>query len=91
MLYEVITGFGSTGRLPLWAGTYKSPAQIAWQSLSHNPVPARRVITSYSIHYTKLYEVVSYEDVAIQVGIPGATRAVGSAVGKNPISFIILV
>jgi AraC family transcriptional regulator of adaptative response/methylated-DNA-[protein]-cysteine methyltransferase len=33
--------------------------------------------------------VVSYEDVAIQVGNPGATRAVGSAVGKNPISFII--
>ncbi len=33
--------------------------------------------------------MVSYEDVAIQVGIPGATRAVGSAVGKNPISFII--
>ncbi len=33
--------------------------------------------------------VVSYEDVAIQVGIPGAIRAVGSAVGKNPISFII--
>jgi len=33
--------------------------------------------------------VVSYEDVAIQVGIPGATRAVGSAVGKNPISFMI--
>ncbi len=33
--------------------------------------------------------VVSYEDVAVQVGIPGATRAVGSAVGKNPISFII--
>jgi AraC family transcriptional regulator of adaptative response/methylated-DNA-[protein]-cysteine methyltransferase len=32
---------------------------------------------------------VSYEDVAVQVGIPGATRAVGSAVGKNPISFII--
>ena len=33
--------------------------------------------------------VVSYEDVAIQAGVPGATRAVGSAVGKNPISFII--
>jgi len=33
--------------------------------------------------------VVSYEDVAIQVGMPGATRAVGSAVGNNPISFII--
>jgi AraC family transcriptional regulator of adaptative response/methylated-DNA-[protein]-cysteine methyltransferase len=33
--------------------------------------------------------VVSYEDIANQVGIPGATRAVGTAVGKNPISFII--
>lgn len=33
--------------------------------------------------------VVSYEDIAVQVGIPGATRAVGSAVGKNPVSFII--
>ena len=33
--------------------------------------------------------VVSYEDVAVQVGLPKATRAVGSAVGKNPISFII--
>jgi AraC family transcriptional regulator of adaptative response/methylated-DNA-[protein]-cysteine methyltransferase len=33
--------------------------------------------------------VVSYEDVAIQVGDPGAVRAVGNAVGKNPISFII--
>ena len=33
--------------------------------------------------------VVSYEDVAVQIGLPKATRAVGSAVGKNPISFII--
>ncbi len=33
--------------------------------------------------------VVSYEDVAVQIGLPRATRAVGSAVGKNPISFII--
>jgi AraC family transcriptional regulator, regulatory protein of adaptative response / methylated-DNA-[protein]-cysteine methyltransferase len=33
--------------------------------------------------------VVSYEDVAVLVGLPKATRAVGTAVGKNPISFII--
>ena len=33
--------------------------------------------------------VVSYEDVAVQVGLPKATRAVGTAVGNNPISFII--
>jgi AraC family transcriptional regulator of adaptative response/methylated-DNA-[protein]-cysteine methyltransferase len=33
--------------------------------------------------------VVSYEDVAVQVGSPGATRAVGTAVGHNPIAYII--
>ncbi|UCG06042.1 MAG: bifunctional helix-turn-helix domain-containing protein/methylated-DNA--[protein]-cysteine S-methyltransferase [Desulfobacterales bacterium] len=33
--------------------------------------------------------VVTYEDVAIKIGLPKATRAVGSAVGTNPISFII--
>ncbi len=33
--------------------------------------------------------VVTYEDVAIQVGLPKATRAVGTAVGHNPISYII--
>jgi AraC family transcriptional regulator of adaptative response/methylated-DNA-[protein]-cysteine methyltransferase len=33
--------------------------------------------------------VVTYEDVAVQVGLPKATRAVGTAVGHNPISYII--
>jgi AraC family transcriptional regulator of adaptative response/methylated-DNA-[protein]-cysteine methyltransferase len=33
--------------------------------------------------------VVSYEDLALRLGKPGATRAVGSAVGQNPIAFII--
>jgi AraC family transcriptional regulator, regulatory protein of adaptative response / methylated-DNA-[protein]-cysteine methyltransferase len=33
--------------------------------------------------------VVSYKDVAVQIGLPTAIRAVGTAVGKNPISFII--
>ncbi len=33
--------------------------------------------------------VVTYEDIAVQVGLPNATRAVGTAVGHNPISYII--
>lgn len=33
--------------------------------------------------------VVTYQDVAAHIGSPKAVRAVGSAVGKNPISFII--
>ena len=32
---------------------------------------------------------VTYEDIANHIGMPGATRAVGSAVGKNPIPFLI--
>ena len=33
--------------------------------------------------------VVSYEDVAAYIGMPKASRAVGNAVGNNPISFVI--
>ena len=33
--------------------------------------------------------VVSYEDVAVQIRMPKAARAVGNAVGKNPVSFVI--
>ncbi len=32
---------------------------------------------------------VSYADIARHVGKPGASRAVGSAVGRNPISFVV--
>jgi AraC family transcriptional regulator of adaptative response/methylated-DNA-[protein]-cysteine methyltransferase len=33
--------------------------------------------------------VVAYEDVALYIGFPKAVRAVGNAVGKNPVSFVI--
>jgi AraC family transcriptional regulator of adaptative response/methylated-DNA-[protein]-cysteine methyltransferase len=33
--------------------------------------------------------VVSYEDIAIYIGIPGASRAVGNAVSRNPIPVLI--
>jgi AraC family transcriptional regulator of adaptative response/methylated-DNA-[protein]-cysteine methyltransferase len=33
--------------------------------------------------------VVSYEDVAAGIGMPKASRAVGNAVGSNPVSFVI--
>ncbi|MGW8249277.1 MAG: methylated-DNA--[protein]-cysteine S-methyltransferase [Anaerolineales bacterium] len=33
--------------------------------------------------------VVSYEDIALQIGLPGASRAVGSAVGRNPLPVVI--
>src|SRR3990170_4807427 len=33
--------------------------------------------------------VVSYEDVAVQIGMPRAARAVGNAIARNPIPVII--
>jgi AraC family transcriptional regulator of adaptative response/methylated-DNA-[protein]-cysteine methyltransferase len=44
-----------------------------WEALLHIPVGT----------------VVSYEDIALYIGFPRAVRAVGSAVGKNPVSFVI--
>lgn len=34
-------------------------------------------------------EVATYEDVARSVGAPGAVRAVGTAIGRNPVAFLI--
>jgi AraC family transcriptional regulator of adaptative response/methylated-DNA-[protein]-cysteine methyltransferase len=34
-------------------------------------------------------EAVTYQDIARHIGLPGANRAVGTAVGKNPIPFLI--
>jgi len=33
--------------------------------------------------------VVTYQDLAVAIGLPAAARAVGNAVGRNPVSFII--
>ncbi len=60
-----------------------------------NPIPVMIAGTNFQI---KVWEallripmgtVVSYEDIAISIGFPKAVRAVGNAVGKNPVSFII--
>jgi len=60
-----------------------------------NPIPVMIAGTNFQI---KVWEallripmgsVASYEDVAISVGLPKAVRAVGNAVGKNPVAFVI--
>jgi len=33
--------------------------------------------------------VASYEDIAARIGLPKASRAVGSAVSQNPVAYII--
>jgi AraC family transcriptional regulator of adaptative response/methylated-DNA-[protein]-cysteine methyltransferase len=65
----------------------------AWQQ--EKPLPIMLKGTNFQI---KVWEAllripagtaVTYEDVATAVGSPGAVRAVGTAVGKNPISYLI--
>ena len=36
-----------------------------------------------------LGQAVTYEDIARHIGLPRAARAVGNAVGQNPIPFLI--
>ena len=71
--------------------------QVFNRSFSAKSVPLHLILSGTNFQI-KVWEalikipfgaVVSYEDVAVQVGLPTATRAVGTAVGKNPISFII--
>ena len=44
-----------------------------WQALLSIPMGAR----------------VSYQEIARQIGAPGAARAVGAAVGRNPVSILV--
>ena len=60
-----------------------------------NPIPVMVAGTNFQI---KVWEallripvgtVVAYEDIALYIGLPKAVRAVGNAVGQNPVSFVI--
>ena len=51
-----------------------TPFQLkVWEALLHIPTGA----------------VLTYEDVAVQIGLPRAARAVGSAIGRNPVPVLI--
>ena len=62
-----------------------------------NPAPLHLILNGTNFQI-KVWEalikipmgaVVSYESVAARIGMPKASRAVGNAVGSNPVSFII--
>ena len=68
-----ILSHGKSGQ-PLKLDIYGSNFQIqVWRALLQIP----------------LGHVVSYQSVAVAVGNPNASRAVGTAVGSNPISLLI--
>jgi AraC family transcriptional regulator, regulatory protein of adaptative response / methylated-DNA-[protein]-cysteine methyltransferase len=66
-------------------------------SLGHNPTPISLYLTGTNFQL-KVWEallnvqqgkVTTYEQIAAQIGHPGALRAVGTAVGHNPIAYLI--
>ena len=66
-------------------------------SAGNNSTPLRLVLSGTNFQI-KVWEalikipmgaVVSYQDVAAYIGMPKASRAVGHAVGNNPVSFVI--
>ena len=72
-------------------------SQIFNRSFTDRSVPLHLILNGTNFQI-KVWEalikipfgaMVSYEDVAVQIGLPKATRAVGTAVGHNPISYII--
>jgi AraC family transcriptional regulator of adaptative response/methylated-DNA-[protein]-cysteine methyltransferase len=75
----------------------KPAAQIFDSTFSKETAPLHLILNGTNFQI-KVWEalikipfglVVTYQDVAAHIGSPKAVRAVGSAVGKNPISFII--
>jgi AraC family transcriptional regulator of adaptative response/methylated-DNA-[protein]-cysteine methyltransferase len=64
---------------------------------NHEPAPLHLFVqgTNFQIQVWQALvripfgKAVAYEDIARHIGMPGASRAVGNAVGSNPIPFLI--
>jgi AraC family transcriptional regulator of adaptative response/methylated-DNA-[protein]-cysteine methyltransferase len=65
------------------------------QSSSDQPVRLVMIGTDFDVRVWEtllkipMGRAVSYTDIARHIGAPSASRAVGSAVGRNPISFVV--
>jgi AraC family transcriptional regulator, regulatory protein of adaptative response / methylated-DNA-[protein]-cysteine methyltransferase len=66
-----------------------------WQSSRDQPVRLVMIGTDFDVRVWEtllkipMGRAVSYTDIARHIGAPQASRAVGSAVGRNPISFVV--
>ncbi|GAB3898460.1 methylated-DNA--[protein]-cysteine S-methyltransferase [Larkinella knui] len=68
------TIFAETGRKPLRILVKASPFQLkVWEALLRIPEG----------------QVVSYDQIASAIGMPAASRAVGTAIGSNPVGYLI--
>ena len=79
-------------------GATQGPAGQAQQLFTSQPGGLLRLHLSGTNFQLKVWEallrippgtVITYTDIAISIGLPGASRAVGSAIGRNPVAVII--
>jgi len=76
----------------------KAVAGRIFEPSRQSGVPPLNVIVKGTNFQVKVWEALvrippgcaaSYEDIAVRIGSPGAVRAVGNAVGRNPVAFLI--
>jgi AraC family transcriptional regulator of adaptative response/methylated-DNA-[protein]-cysteine methyltransferase len=89
--WPMATFTAAPGRTALLAQRIFEPS--SWQP--EQPVRVVLIGTDFEVRVWQtllkvpLGRAVSYADVARQIGKPNATRAVGTAIGRNPISFVV--
>jgi AraC family transcriptional regulator of adaptative response/methylated-DNA-[protein]-cysteine methyltransferase len=79
------------------AGTKDAADRIFGRKAKQLGAPMRAVVkgTGFQVSVWKAIAcippgyVLSYEDVAVRIGAPRAVRAVGSALGRNPVAYLI--
>ena len=68
---------------------------FGWESSRDQPVRLVMIGTDFDVRVWEtllkipMGRAVSYTDIARHIGAPSASRAVGSAVGRNPLSFVV--
>ncbi len=80
-------GLGPNGKLvKKFFQNWKTPAQKIALDLKGSPFQIQVWKALINIPSAQL---LSYGDIARQIGRPGASRAVGTAIGQNPIAYLI--
>ena len=76
----------------------KALTELIFDPSCRNGVPRLNVIVKGTNFQVKVWEalvripagfVASYEEIAARAGAPGAVRAVGNAVSRNPVAFLV--
>ena len=69
--------------------TYQRQYLIFWQTNLHIIGSPFQIKVWRALLKIKAGQVVTYSDVAAEIDQPSSVRAVGTAIGRNPISFLI--